>query len=485
MASLTKKLYYAKNGTDKTIKLYAAKSDCLDTTTGPFLNIDLEGTIGYAGLVSGDGKGSYPSDMKVEYNGSTYTVQECGYHKITITQPSNGQIKITHNGSTYNTSFDAMMEGVYIVTATPNSGYKLTELKVDSTSISSGSSQTCSKAVTITATISAMTLSKYTGSISSLSYSPHGLAATNIGDYALFAGGYGSGGDTFSTVNAFNTSLTRSSPSGLSSTASYLGATRVGNYALFGGGYYYSENTTARNNVSAYNESLTKTSPSSNLSTARSRLSAASIGSYAIFGGGSTTSSVVATVDAYNTSLTRSTPTALSKARKNIAAASTLNYAVFAGGQTRNGTGDSATDAYNASLTRSNPATELISGSYSTSATVGDYILFCGSGTTVYAYNSSFTKSQLSSGLSGAGSGCAGTSIGNFAIFGGGASGDTLKNTVTVYNASLTRSVPTALNTSRYQFAATSVGNFAIFGGGKTRTSNPTYTSATDAYIIS
>ena len=68
-----------------------------------------------------------------------------------------------------------------------------------------------------------------------LSKARYGLAATSVGDYALFGGGYAS--SYSNVVDAYNTSLTRSTPTALSKARSYLAATSVGDYALFGGGY--------------------------------------------------------------------------------------------------------------------------------------------------------------------------------------------------------------------------------------------------------
>ena len=57
------------------------------------------------------------------------------------------------------------------------------------------------------------------------------LAATTVGDYALFGGGANQ-----TTVDAYDASLTRTTATDLSVGRSYLAATTVGNYALFGGG---------------------------------------------------------------------------------------------------------------------------------------------------------------------------------------------------------------------------------------------------------
>ena len=58
------------------------------------------------------------------------------------------------------------------------------------------------------------------------------------------------------------------------------------------------------------------------------------------------------------------------------------------------------------------------------------------------------------------------TSIGNYALFGGGYTTSTYSATVDAYNASLVRTTPTALSLARGYLSATSIGNYALFGGG-------------------
>ena len=65
-----------------------------------------------------------------------------------------------------------------------------------------------------------------------LSLARRQLAATSVGDYALFGGGYSAS----AVVDAYDLSLTRSTPTALSSGRYLLAATSVGDYALFGGG---------------------------------------------------------------------------------------------------------------------------------------------------------------------------------------------------------------------------------------------------------
>ena len=77
------------------------------------------------------------------------------------------------------------------------------------------------------------------------------LAATTVGNYGLFGGGYGS--SSTSVVDAYDTSLTRTSPTALSAARQYLAATTVGNYGLFGGGYGSSSTSV----VDAYTQEVT------------------------------------------------------------------------------------------------------------------------------------------------------------------------------------------------------------------------------------
>ena len=149
-----------------------------------------------------------------------------------------------------------------------------------------------------------------------LSQARDSLAATSIGNYALFGGGYYNG--ISNVVDAYDTSLVRTTPTPLSSSRIFLAATSIGNYALFGGG---------SDVVDAYDTSLVRPTPTP-LSSSRSSLAATSIGDFALFGGGYAS----AVVDAYDTSLVRTTPTPLSKAKTDLAATSIGDYALFGGG---------------------------------------------------------------------------------------------------------------------------------------------------------
>ena len=83
----------------------------------------------------------------------------------------------------------------------------------------------------------------YYGNATALSNKVSFLAATTVGNYALFAGGRKPSttvNHTASkTVDAYDTLLTRTSATSLTNDRFNLAATTVGNYALFAGGEYF------------------------------------------------------------------------------------------------------------------------------------------------------------------------------------------------------------------------------------------------------
>ena len=179
-----------------------------------------------------------------------------------------------------------------------------------------------------------------------LSKARKSLAATSIGDYALFGGGANTTilvGNLYNTVDAYNTSLTQLVATTLSVKRGNLSATSVGDYALFGGGFGAGTNnfglaiTAPTDTVDAYNKSLTLSTITA-LSVARCDLAATTLGNYALFGGGSDKVSSTSDkvfydyVDVYDKSLTHAVTQALSTARNALAATSVGDYALFGGG---------------------------------------------------------------------------------------------------------------------------------------------------------
>ena len=315
----------------------------------------------------------------------------------------------------------------------------------------------------------------YFGTATPLSEHRYLLAATTVGDYALFGGGDALNGAT-STVDAYNSSLVHSTPTGLSEARFKLAATAVGGYALFGGGGY-------KEAVDAYNSSLVHSTPTG-LSKGKHGLAATTVGDYALFGGGDTLrDGASATVDAYNSSLVHSTPTGLSKARYSLYAAAVGDYALFGGG-----VHTPAVDAYNSSLVRSTPTGLSKARAELATATVGDYALFGGgqiNNSTTYlivdAYNSSLVRSTPT-GLSEARAELAATAVGGYALFGGGGISG-YYSAVDAYNSSLVHSTPTGLPKPRADLVATAVGGYALFGGG--RINGYQLLNTVDAYVVS
>lgn len=147
---------------------------------------------------------------------------------------------------------------------------------------------------------SAEKILSYYGVATALSENVRLLAATSVGDYALFGGGEsGYDDDCSEIVNTYNIDLVKSTATKLSTTYGrrYLAATAMSNRALFGGGRSYSETVST---VDAYNTSLTRSIPTA-LSVTRQDLAATSVGDYALFGGGRNLSGLyfMNTVDAY------------------------------------------------------------------------------------------------------------------------------------------------------------------------------------------
>ena len=324
----------------------------------------------------------------------------------------------------------------------------------------------------------------YYGKATPLSVARKMLAATSIGDYALFAGGSTNeaGSAVTDTIDAYNKSLTRTLPTVLGNAKHSLAAVPIGDYALFAGGQ---EGLMAMlmpsDTIDAYNKSLTKTTPTV-LGVPKYALAATVVGNYALFGGGyggtqSYNLSCSRTVDAYNKSLTRSGPDYLSKARMKLAATSVGNYALFAGG---NISDDSTTisavstvDAYNKSLTKTTPTSLNQARSNLVATSVGDYALFGGGITSnsqlvsvVDAYDTSLTRSTPTA-LTTARHNLSATSNSTYALFGGGRSDGAVVGIVDVYDKSLTRTTLDNFSLGKCCLAATVIGEYALFGGGE------------------
>lgn len=331
----------------------------------------------------------------------------------------------------------------------------------------------------------------YYGKIANLWIDRAYLAATTVGDYAIFGGGYGNGASSSGMyADAYNKSLTK--PYTNWNTIQFGGngfdmspaATTIGNYALFGGGYYCYDDPYYMAMVNAVDSSLTVNRSVTSLRVPRSELAAASTKTYAWFGGGGN-GGALKYVDAYNSSLTRNLPAHLISERRKLAATTVGNHVLFGGGE-KNYSNHTAVEAYNDSLTKVTvPSIFTYARSQLAATAIGKYALFGGGVTStsvMEVYDEALTRTNSIS-LSESKFALAATTVGDFALFAGGSISGAASATADAFDPSLTRTTTTNLNTARQSLAATSVGNCALFGGGN-NPYNAKYYSVVDAYVV-
>ena len=122
---------------------------------------------------------------------------------------------------------------------------------------------------------------------------------------------------------------------------------------------------------------------------------------------------------------------------------------------------------------------------YLVATTVGNYALFGGGyngsySSVVDAYDKTLTRT-IPTALSQARNHLPATAVGNYALFGGGYIGGSYSSVVDAYDQDLTRTIPTALSEAKAYLSATTLGNYALFGGGI----NTLVRSTVDSYDIS
>ena len=205
----------------------------------------------------------------------------------------------------------------------------------------------------------------------------------------------------------------------------------------------------------------------------------ASIGDYLLFGGGYVSNSKSNNVIGYSSNLSQTSVPSLPKAGIGMKGGTLNNqYAVFAGGY-----GDralKAATAYDKNLTQYSTPDLKSYQNFPGVASVANYILFAGgsflasSGNYYYndetsIYDDKLTLITSAQDLSGRRDGCAGVSVGNYAVFGGGRYGDDstdIDKSYDVYDTSLTRSTIANVGPTTYDVASSSNGKYGIFGAG-------------------
>lgn len=318
------------------------------------------------------------------------------------------------------------------------------------------------------------------------------LASSQIGEYALFAGGHDPeyGGSTYDTVDAFNSALSLSQPYALSAERYALTGASNGTYAFFAGGYTSLTNAYL-DTVDAYDPSLSRTTPTP-LGTARAYLSSITIGQYILVAGGYLGSYPPSNyVDAYDITLTRTVPTALTTARYSFGSALAGQYALFGGGQVSRIGFTNAVEAYDETLTKTFPEVLSKNRGLLGTTSVGDYAIFAGGAitsgsttdetTTVDYYDSTLTRGSASS-LSSKRRNIASATLNGYALFGGGDQEYDVFPVVDTYSSSLTHSTTTAFSQSRTELAAVKLDNYVLFGGGCDDINNDTPYANVDIY---
>lgn len=296
-----------------------------------------------------------------------------------------------------------------------------------------------------------------------------GRAATHNSN-AVFGGGAVIGNTLTAVVDAFTISLVGRQIAPMSKARANYAATTIGDYLLFGGGYALST-VEPQADMDSYSMVFAKGTPTP-LSTARNGVSATAVGNYALFGGGTDTSYLSSkVVDTYTTALAKGTTTALTNARSFAAAATIGGYALFAGGGAT-GVMSNYIDTYTATLAKGTTTALSVARSSIAVATVGDYVLFAGgsisagSVSIVDIYNSTLVKTTWTSNLTIERHNIAAATLGDSAFFAGGVSGTTRHSNVDVYGPSGTKTYSFSLVNARSEMSATAVGEAVLFSGG-------------------
>ena len=307
----------------------------------------------------------------------------------------------------------------------------------------------------------------YYGQLSPLTVGRQSLSAASVNGNLLFGGGQYTNPyvQYAQNVDVYSPALVHSGADPLSQPKSGLAATSLGNYALFGGGT--SGGGVYSGSVEVYDSSLTHTVAQSGIM-GGINLAATSNGVYALFGGGlQGTSLYFSSVYAYDETLTRINVESLSRGRYGLSAASTGEYMLFAGGQ-YGSLAYMGVDVYDSSLTRIKQPNLSTSKYYMGATSIGGYALFGGGAlkngesNSVDVYDSSLSRITCTP-LNAARYYLSGANTNRFALFGGGNPSGTV---VDAYDMSLTHSIPEEMNVYRYNLAGGKAGEYALFGGG-------------------
>lgn len=303
------------------------------------------------------------------------------------------------------------------------------------------------------------------------------LASESVGNHVIFAGGRGC-----NKVDAYSDKLVKSELSTLSGYLSWLDGAPVGDYAIFAGGY------SCTDSVDAYNSALVKSTPSK-LSVSRYSLAGAPVKDYALFAGGDHESGdenwCVNNIDTYNSNLVRGSAT-LGTARRSLTGVSIGNYALFAGGYGPSINMESdVVEAYDNNLVRTILSTLDSVWGGPTSGAVGSYALI-GISSRYCIHNDSLVK-MTSIEKSNNTSGGEGVTLKGYVLFAGDVSMSNFSALADVdaYNSNLIKVNVDNMSVARFNLAGGSVGDYALFAGGATSNNMDSDVTTVDVYTVS
>lgn len=310
-----------------------------------------------------------------------------------------------------------------------------------------------------------LTLSKYPATLA-LSVARNNLAAAKAGSNALFGGGKTSDNKQCSVVDVYDDTLTQSTAVDLTFTVdnSQIMAGEIDGYALF----------STSSVVNAYDTSLVQSIPTE-LSQERTGFSTARAGNHALFAGGRKGSVSDTTVDAYDTTLTRSIITPLSQSGHTMVATFVKGTALIGAGLVGSSY-SKIVNAYNQNLTRLIPEQTTNCRYSGIGVNVDKYaLLAAGSNTATHrdadVYDEVLTKltpiTLATTHVAGASAHCNGYGI------------IASEYGVEAYTQTLTRTTPGNLSIARRELAGTSIGPYALFGGGQ----KGSVTDVVDVYV--
>ena len=266
------------------------------------------------------------------------------------------------------------------------------------------------------------------------------LAATHVGDFAIFAGGdEGSMSYSSNVVDAYGYDMTHYQITSLYSLSTCLSATHTSKYAIFAGGVNYLSHPEFNvPHVSCYDDNLVRHIPLG-IDNRGPDIAATHIGDKAFFAGGLDLDNYILTntVEMYDDSLTKYYAASLIKDTGGMSATSNGKRAIFAGGyDTMDPSASITAYAYDSTGSLSIISSLSYGRFYMTATSLGGYSIFAGGMTypgNIYEYNAEIPN-----------------------------------NEVDVYDMNLTKKIVEPMSIKRYNLASTHIGNYALFAGGCT-----------------